>query len=845
MAEKILKGINFPGLEDTYIIPQGAGVKVSGGGEIFNNYDNNEATGLYAHAEGSSTRATGSASHAEGNGAKALGVNSHAEGKGSEAHGADSHAEGRYAKAYGEGSHAEGNNSEAHELFSHAEGYRTRARGVYSHAEGDSAEANGRQSHAEGASTKALGSASHAEGSKTEAHQYGSHSEGGYSKATGGSAHAEGGHYKVFDETGAYTDMGGGGTLASGNASHAEGSSTIASGKFAHASGYGTMASGEASYSAGEGILETCGTGSGASGSTLFTFESTPSKTLNVGDHLVFTRPDGMSRERNIIAKNSSTEYQLDDDLDNDISYVVYKLAYNIASGKGARSVGMGTTASGEFSVAEGYKTTAQGSYSHAEGLHSKATVEGAHAEGYQTEATGKYAHSEGRTAKAQGYCSHAEGFGTTVSADYGHTEGNTAVASARAAHAEGEQTTAAGQRSHAEGYYTKATADAQHVQGRYNIEDTAKTYAHIVGNGNSTKRSNAHTIDWNGNANFAGDVYVGNANENKAGNKLATESFVTDKISEAELDIDLSGYATKDDVSAVSSLVGDTSVSSQISSAINSITPSSIGAAASSHNHSASNITSGTLDVARGGTGVTANPSMLTNLGSTTAASVFAASPRPGVTGTLPIANGGTGTTTAAAARTALGAASTSVATTSANGLMSSGDKTKLDGIATGANKYTLPNATSSTLGGVKVGSNITNSSGTISLTSTNVINALGYTPATAYSAIKPVIDFTGSMTIDQESGEPYVIINHNYARIFVVNIVKGSTNNTDMQSVVFGLHTNDYSKAFTYKLKVIDGNVNKIIELSHVANSNTVQFTLLNGSTTTFTITRILGYA
>ncbi len=42
----------------------------------------------------------------------------------------------------------------------------------------------------------------------------------------------------------------------------------------------------------------------------------------------------------------------------------------------------------------------------------------------------------------------------------------------------------------------------------------------------------------------------------------------------------------------------------------------------------------------------------------------------------------------------------------------------------------YTLPTASSSTLGGVKVGSNITISSGTISLNSSNIINALGYTP-------------------------------------------------------------------------------------------------------------------
>ena len=75
------------------------------------------------------------------------------------------------------------------------------------------------------------------------------------------------------------------------------------------------------------------------------------------------------------------------------------------------------------------------------------------------------------------------------------------------------------------------------------------------------------------------------------------------------------------------------------------------------------------------------------------------------------------------------------SVATTSANGLMSSTDKSKLDGIASGANKYSLPTATSSVLGGVKVGSNITNSNGTISLSKANVTSALGYTPPTTNS--------------------------------------------------------------------------------------------------------------
>lgn len=43
--------------------------------------------------------------------------------------------------------------------------------------------------------------------------------------------------------------------------------------------------------------------------------------------------------------------------------------------------------------------------------------------------------------------------------------------------------------------------------------------------------------------------------------------------------------------------------------------------------------------------------------------------------------------------------------ATTSMAGLMSGADKTKLDEIATGANKYTLPVASATTLGGIKTG--------------------------------------------------------------------------------------------------------------------------------------------
>ena len=50
----------------------------------------------------------------------------------------------------------------------------------------------------------------------------------------------------------------------------------------------------------------------------------------------------------------------------------------------------------------------------------------------------------------------------------------------------------------------------------------------------------------------------------------------------------------------------------------------------------------------------------------------------------------------------------------------MSAADKKKLDGVATGANAYSLPTASASTLGGIKVGTNLSISSGVLSATNT-----------------------------------------------------------------------------------------------------------------------------
>lgn len=122
--------------------------------------------------------------------------------------------------------------------------------------------------------------------------------------------------------------------------------------------------------------------------------------------------------------------------------------------------------------------------------------------------ASGEYSHAEGNSTTSSGECSHAEGQGAVASGHYSHAEGYYTTSSGSTSHAEGNHTTASGSTSHAEGYYTKASSLNQHVQGKYNIEDTTNTYAHIVGNGASiTARSNAHTLDWSGNAWYAGSV--------------------------------------------------------------------------------------------------------------------------------------------------------------------------------------------------------------------------------------------------------------------------------------------------------------------------------------------------
>lgn len=126
----------------------------------------------------------------------------------------------------------------------------------------------------------------------------------------------------------------------------------------------------------------------------------------------------------------------------------------------------------------------------------------------------GTDAFAEGKGTKAKGNFSHAEGFNTTASAAYSHAEGRGTIASGSVSHAEGTDTVASGIRSHAGGYGTIAKGENQTAIGKYNLEDVSNKYAFIIGNGTSSTRKNALTVDWSGNV-------------ESDGKKLATEEYV------------------------------------------------------------------------------------------------------------------------------------------------------------------------------------------------------------------------------------------------------------------------------------------------------------------------------
>lgn len=104
------------------------------------------------------------------------------------------------------------------------------------------------------------------------------------------------------------------------------------------------------------------------------------------------------------------------------------------------------------------------------------------------------------------------------------------------------------------------------------------------------------------------------------------------------------------------------------------------------------------------------------------------------------------------------------------------------------------IPTATSSVLGGVKIGSNITVSSGTISLTSANVTSALGFTPAKTSDIpkIPAALPNPYALTINGTSYTGSSAVSINTARILSTATLSSSTvsagysyNNTSSRTI------------------------------------------------------------
>ena len=95
-----------------------------------------------------------------------------------------------------------------------------------------------------------------------------------------------------------------------------------------------------------------------------------------------------------------------------------------------------------------------------------------------------------------------------TIAQKYGMAVGKKTVAG-YGARASGLETKAYGLASSTDGYGTVAKSRVQHVDGKWNVPDDTQKYARIVGNGTDDEnRSNAYTLDWEGNAWYAGTIY-------------------------------------------------------------------------------------------------------------------------------------------------------------------------------------------------------------------------------------------------------------------------------------------------------------------------------------------------
>ena len=508
------------------------------------------ASGNASHAEGKDTTASGSSSHAEGDGTTASGVNSHSEGNGTIASGYYSHAEGLSTTASGYYSHAEGEGTIASSPHQHVQGYynledkANKYAHIVGNGDGPPFRSNAHTLDWSGnawyAGKVSIGTTSNVP-APTDVNdlvtkQY---VDNKFSTKTESVTSVNGqtgdvdarSDWNQNDETQPdyiknrpfYESISLTAFLEEQQINFSSSftiPNSIVQGKtyFIHwdDTEYTIEATGKDIFGDGSILIPYLEQADG-----LFTIEGSVMDAADKGIHNVeiYTTelsiktidekfiPDTIARKDDFVVR--SVGGHLPDSNGNvNVNYYDVIDKPPIKRGSGTESIMQlgATEASGGGSHAEGSLTTSSGMYSHAEGVSTEASGEGSHAEGEYTKSIGTYSHSEGSSTRAIGLGSHAEG----------------------------SSCSSTGKFSHAEGYGTVASSDYQHVEGKFNIEDSAGNYANIVGNGEpKSDRSNAHTLDWNGNAWFAGDVYTGSTsgtNKDEGSKKLATEEYVDSK---------------------------------------------------------------------------------------------------------------------------------------------------------------------------------------------------------------------------------------------------------------------------------------------------------------------------
>lgn len=221
------------------------------------------------------------------------------------------------------------------------------------------------------------------------------------------------------------------------------------------------------------------------------------------------------------------------------------------------------------------------------------------------------------------------------------------------------------------------------------------------------------------------------------------------------------------------------------ISSGVISATYTSVGAAAASHTHTASQVT-GLATVATSGSynDLTNKPSIPSLSGYATQSWVTSQGYLTSIPAATSSAYGGIqiGYTTSGknyAVQLSNGKAYVNVPWTDTNTTYSAGTNISISGTTINCTySYTLPTASSSVLGGVKVGSNITVSSGTISLSKSNVTSALGYTPANTSDIPEIPIALPNpyALTINGTSYTGSSAVSINTARILLMSILSSS---------------------------------------------------------------------